>query len=133
MLYALGKQGAALGLLTAMRPYAAGAATGIAARWQRQLLPANGPAASTLSNNPGPLPGVEPHGSAADQAQGRVNVQPSQPNQHLPDPAAPDAPLGLLQRFSEAAQVMPAGGCCAAVTTLWGWISQLRCLGGSPF
>ena len=130
MLTTQGKQGAALGLLTAMRPYAVSVATGIAARWRRQLLPTNGPAASTLSNNPGPLPGVEPHGSAADQAQGRMNVHPSQPNQHLPDPAAPDAPLDFLHRISEGAQVMPAGGWCTAVTTLWGGISQMHCLGG---
>ena len=103
----MSKQGAALSLATAMTPSAAAAASALGAPWRRRQLMQTTRAASTstTSSSPGPLPGVEPRDATADQAQERVNVQAPQANQHLPDPAAPDAPISLLQRVSESAQV----------------------------
>jgi hypothetical protein len=123
MLHAIGKQGAALSLVAAMAPSAAAAAAAaVGASWRRQLLQTTRAAStststSTTNSSPGPLPGVEPQTAAADKAQGRVDEQAPQANQHLPDPAAPDAPISLLQRISEAAQVlalptMPPAACC---------------------
>ena len=104
MLHTLGKQGAALSLATALRPSVAAAAS-VDGAARRLLLPTSR-AASASTSSPDPLPGVEPRDAAANRAQGRVIAQPPQGNQHLPDPAAPDAPTGLLQRISEAAQVL---------------------------
>ena len=95
MLRTMSKQGAALSLATAMTPSAAAAASALGAPWRRRQLMQTTRAASTstTSSSPGPLPGVEPRDATADQAQERVNVQAPQANQHLPDPAAPDAPI----------------------------------------